>query len=292
MSLWIEQFPTHFVMMPYGYVNVTISTKTSPTGRVVKSSQTYQLTTTLVNLTGLTLTADFTGTNEQLSLLNSNDFARGVGKLPPYEIEGYPTGLSGFPCLLVGIPNLLMSRFLQSNFVSRCCALQTRSVVYKKVKLRFFYSKARASVNGSGTLDSLREYQSFNFTCSPTVCGVLPETDAMAVGAIGINQYIGTVTEGTAPTRGIKAQDKPGRVLIRGCGISEEDALRGSTMVEIASFLEKGGTLQTGAPWSLVPVVGVLNDLWYVRAAVSAGYVRVASQKGLDPTVRTNGGSP
>lgn len=293
MSLWLETTPTAIAMMPNGYIHFTITTKIGYQARVTPISATFQLRKTAANPV---LLAAIPAAPTDVAYI-TNAALNVTGTAPSMQIEGYTSiattgGANPVDLGAVIISNAAVSAWLETNIISRMRALQTESVVYKKIKIDLYYSKERALINDNGNLESLRQYQSYQMVCPPSLIGDIAQEGPPAAGAVAINQYPGVPAEDMAGLGRTRQQDKPGRFLVRGAAVTPADALRGTAVTALALALKNGTAIASGAEWEFRPVIDVMGDLWSVRSAQSAGYVSVAGRRSANPSTPAAVGGP
>lgn len=283
MPLWIEREPNYFSMMPYGYIHIRMSLKIGQEVRIVLQNILLQLrpigTIPSPDLEGPTVgdALGFPNLAVAAALLPSV-----TDPIEGYTVTGVNTAATETTRGVVLIENNTLATFLDTHILSRMRALQTRTTVYKKIELDLHYSKEQAGIVGRGSLKAIRQYSNYKLILPPTgrrpLCGTIDEGTPPSKGAVSINMYPSSISETTALAVRVKQQDKPGRLLIRGCAVNEEEALRGSTIIALAQFMKEGAAIVTGGNWALVPVVDLLGDLWLVRATQPSGYVNLASK--------------
>ena len=273
-SLWNETKPAYVPMVFGGFMELKITQRVENQEKPVTTSTTFMLTSDK----NPTTTTDWDQFNKATVVVDTVTLEANLkhqGRL----IEGIPLKSDMFQ---IFISTQKIQDFLNFYLVSPSLILQTRSTLWKKITLNFYLSKAAANVGNSGNLSALKKYADFTFICPPTVCGAIDSNKIPAMGAITINQYPGdTCDNGLRLVK--KQHDKPGRYFIRGCAASEEDALRGTAVSQLALFLHTGAEVSTGSNLYLTPVIDVMGEMFFVRTTQPAGYVRVAAQRGKNP---------
>ena len=283
MSIWLETVPEFFNMLPDGYLKVTFFLRVGDNMRASQQSLVLQVTSAGRPL-GVPETSLPRDQGEAYTI-NADVLRARVSTITSEQIEGFLDIVTGDPSqTIVSIGSEALSSFLERELVARCRNVQTRTTLYKKVRLEFYLSKIATGTGNNATLKSLRNYNTFDLTLPASICGDIDSNSVPARGAIALNMYPGSPTENTANANIGRQQDKPGRFLIRGCAASAEEALRGTPVTQLSGFLKTGGLISPNSVWALVPVVEVMEDIWSVRASTSAGYVRLASQKGKNPS--------
>jgi hypothetical protein len=270
-------------MIPEGYMVCKFTLKS---GSEVKTLQ-QTINLQLVHAgSAAPVAGDFPATPNDVGAVTKTVLLANAEKANSLIIEGYSDSISNKSDLdlVVVIGAKALEDFFEKNVISRCQSLQTEGTVYKKVEISLYYSKLVSGVSGRGNFASLRQYENHKLSVPPTVCGSIDGGRPAAIGAISINQYPGRASERLTAKAATRAIDKPGRFLVRGCAVNTGEALRGSQVTALSGFLQDGAALTVSSNWSLIPVVDVIGDLWRVRAAQSAGYVRVAAQRAQSPS--------